>query len=65
MSIEEIEAAIVQLPREQQEHLADWFAELQARLWDEQIEADIRAGRLDRLANDAKQDFADGKCTPI
>jgi hypothetical protein len=65
MSVEEIEAAIVQLPREEQEQLASWFEEFQAKLWDEQIEADIRAGKLDRLAREAKQDFADGKCTPL
>ncbi len=65
MSVEEIEAAITQLPREEQERLAGWFEEFQAKLWDQQIEADIRAGKLDRLARQAKQDFADGKCTPL
>ena len=33
--------------------------------WDAQIERDIKAGRLDELADRALQDYADGKTTPL
>lgn len=39
--------------------------EYQANLWDEQFEADVKAGKLNRLAREAEKDFDDGKCTPL
>ncbi len=65
MSVKEIEAAISQLSPTERAQLAEWFAEFQASAWDEQIEADAKGGRLERLADEAKKDFADGKCTPL
>ena len=65
MSVKEIEAAISQLSPEELGQLADWFSEFQAKLWDEQLEADVKAGKLERLAREAKKDFAGGKCTPL
>ena len=65
MSVEEIEAAISELSPDELAQLADWFRELQAKVWDQQLEADVKAGKLDRLARQAKEDFAGGKCTPL
>jgi hypothetical protein len=65
MSIKEIEAAISQLSPDELAQLADWFSEFQAKLWDEQLEADVKAGKLDCLTREAKKDFADGKCNPL
>ena len=65
MSVEEIEAAISQLSPDDLAQLADWFREFQARAWDQQLEADVKAGKLDQLARQAKEDFAAGKCTPL
>ena len=61
----EIKAAIEKLsPRE--------YAELMAMLhppvddhWDRQIKADVAAGRLDRLVEDARADLAAGRCRPL
>jgi len=55
--IEEIEAAIAQLPREQFEQLAEWF--------DRQIEADAKAGRFDPLWAKAEKEIAQGKARPL
>ena len=47
------------------EHLTafrSWFAEFDARAWDEQFESDVIAGRLDWLVEEAKQDLAEGRC---
>ncbi len=65
MSIKEIEAAIAQLPPDELAQLAAWFVEFHAEAWDEQIEADAKSGKLDRLAREAERDFSDGKCTPL
>jgi hypothetical protein len=65
MSVEEIEAAISELSPDELAQLADWFRELQAKVWDQQLEADVKAGKLDRLPRQAKEDFAGGKCTPL
>ena len=65
MSVEEIEAAISKLSSDELNQLTDWFVQFQAGVWDEQLEADIKAGKLDRLAREAQEDLAAGKCTPL
>lgn len=65
MSLLEIEKAIVQLPTAELNQLADWFAEYRAQQWDRQIEQDVKAGRLEALANKAKADFDAGRCKPL
>lgn len=65
MSIEEIESAISQLPPSEVAKLAKWFEEFQARVWDERLEQDVRAGRLDAVLKQAEQDFEQGQCEPL
>lgn len=65
MSVNEIEAAIAQLSRDEIAELANWFARHHASVWDEQIEKDVEAGKLDLLARRALEDFKSGKCTPL
>ncbi len=64
-TIEEIEAAIEQLPREEFFHLRDWMTARFEDLWDQQIEDDIKAGRLDHLAQGALAEFRAGLATPF
>ena len=45
--------------------VADWLQELREELWDKQIDADAKAGRLDKLMEEAKQDFLAGRCKPL
>ena len=40
-----------------------WFREFDAEAWDRQIEADVQAGKLDRLADAALQAYRAGKCS--
>lgn len=49
----EIESAIRELPRQEFWKLAEWFDEVKERTWDEQIEADAKAGKLDFLFEEA------------
>jgi hypothetical protein len=65
MSIEELQAAVAQLPAEELDRFSQWFEEFLEELWDRQIEADILAGRLDAAGRRADQDFEAGRCTPL
>jgi hypothetical protein len=64
-SVEEITQAISQLPAEQLEQLRVWLAEFTERQWDEQIEQDERAGRLDALAERALAEYQAGRTRPL
>ena len=52
-TIEEIEKAVAELTPEQLATFRAWFDEFQARMFDEQIERDAKAGKLDRLMSTA------------
>ncbi|HEX8649479.1 MAG TPA: hypothetical protein VF708_01465 [Pyrinomonadaceae bacterium] len=65
MDIKEIESAIAQLPPSELAELAKWFEEFQARVWDKQLEQDMKSGRLDTLLKKAEQDFEQGQCDPL
>ena len=65
MDVKEIETAIAQLPPAQLAELADWFDEYRAQLWDQQIELDLRAGRLDDLLEEVRDDVESGRCKPL
>lgn len=60
-TIEEIEKAITQLSPEQLAKLRNWFDEFQARLFDEQIERDAKAGKLDKLIARARENHNAGR----
>lgn len=57
MDVKEIETAIAQLPPAKVAELAEWFEEFHARIWDGQIEQDLKAGRLDSLLKEAEKDL--------
>jgi len=42
-----------------------WFAEFDAAAWDRQLELDVKAGKLDTLADEALRDHAAGKSTEL
>ena len=65
MSVEQLEAAIVGLPRAEFARLAAWFAEYEAQQWDRQIEEDQKAGRLDRVMQRVREDIAAGRSKPL
>lgn len=61
--VRDIEEAVVRLSAIELAAFREWFAEFDAEAWDHQIENDIRAGRLESLADEAIQDLRDGRCT--
>jgi hypothetical protein len=64
-TVEEIERAVRELPPEELALFRAWFAEFDASVWDRQIEADVAAGRLDKLAEEALRDLREGRCTDL
>jgi hypothetical protein len=65
MDVREIEDAIASLPPTEIAKLAKWFEEFQTQIWDQQIERDLKSGRLDPLLEEAKQDLESGRCDPL
>jgi len=61
MSVEELEKAVSELPREDLTRFFSWFQNYMAEEWDRQIEKDLNAGRLDKLIEEAKDDIAAGR----
>ena len=59
--LEQIEKSVAELSPEELKAFAAWFEALQADLWDKQIEADAKAGRLDKLIAEARAEIAAGK----
>ena len=65
MSVEDLESAISRLSAEELARFSAWFEDFLADRWDRQIEADIKAGRLDAAGKRADEDFKAGRCTPL
>lgn len=59
-TVEEIEAAIASLPKEEYARLRDWFSERDWEKWDQQIEADSKSGKLDFLLKEALEEKTGG-----
>ena len=49
MSVQELEVAITRLPPHELTKLMAWLVEYHAKVWDQEIEADLEAGRLDAV----------------
>jgi hypothetical protein len=63
--VEEIEAQIKALPREEFAELRNWLLEQDWSAWDAQIEADSKSGKLDKLVAEAKAEYKSGKARPF
>ena len=59
--LHEIEKAIAQLSADELSRFRKWFEKFDAQIWDQQFEADVQAGKLDRIAERALADYAAGK----
>jgi hypothetical protein len=58
--VEEIETAIEGLPPEEYRHIVQWFRVREQTRWDEQMDADSLAGKLDFLFDEAESESARG-----
>ncbi len=63
--LEQLEQEVLQLSAEDLARFRAWFLELEHKLWDKQIEADIAAGKLDHLIAEARAEFNAGKAREL
>ncbi|MGH7826752.1 MAG: hypothetical protein ACREQ7_16460 [Candidatus Binatia bacterium] len=59
--IEQIEQDVRKLDRDELAAFRRWFREYDSQEWDRQIEEDVRAGKLDKLAEEALAAHRAGK----
>lgn len=57
--VEEIKSAISSLAPEEYTRLREWFIEQDWEKWDQEIEADVQAGKLDFLIAEAMAEKAE------
>ncbi len=58
--MDELKAEIESLPSEEFVEIFRWLSEKDWGKWDQEIEADSRAGRLDFLTREAREEKAKG-----
>jgi hypothetical protein len=51
--VESLESEVSKLTPQELAAFREWFAKYDADAWDRQIESDVKAGKLDRLAAEA------------
>lgn len=65
MSVQEIEKAAKELPTDELDGLVTRLFDFFNDRWDEQIKADAKAGRLDALLNEAREEIRKGNTKPL
>jgi hypothetical protein len=63
--VEQLEKQIENLSPEDLSKFRTWFSEFNTRLWDQQIEADSKSGKLDGLIAEARADYRAGKAREL
>ncbi len=63
--IEQLEQTVSNLSLEDFAQFRAWFLEFEGRVWDAQIEADLKAGKLDQLIAEARAEFGQGNARPL
>jgi hypothetical protein len=59
--VENVEGQVKSLNSEELKDFREWFASFDAEVWDAQIEADARNGKLRSLAERALRDHESGR----
>ena len=63
--VEVLETQVKELSDQELVEFRRWFAEFDAQVWDRQFEADVKAGKLDALAEKALRVHAAGETTKL
>jgi protein-disulfide isomerase len=64
-NVQRIEEQIRKLSPQEFAELREWILEQDWAAWDEQIEADARDGKLNKLADEALDDHKAGRTRPL
>jgi hypothetical protein len=59
-SVKELKKAVSQLSPSKLSEFRQWYEKFDAKLWDEQFENDVKAGKLDAIANEAIENYKKG-----
>ncbi|MEW6713322.1 MAG: hypothetical protein AB1403_26110 [Candidatus Riflebacteria bacterium] len=65
MTITELEQAVTKLSEQELNRFREWFDEYYAEMWDRQIEADAKSGRLDDLLAEVDEEYNAGLSKPL
>jgi hypothetical protein len=65
MTVEDIEKAVARLPEDELSRFRAWFEQFDAARFDQKIERHAQEGRLDRLADEAIDDFRKGRAREL
>jgi hypothetical protein len=63
--VEQLEQRIENLSPQELAKFRAWFVEFDARVWDDQIDADAKVGKLDGLIAEALADYKTGKAREL
>ena len=63
--VEKIEGQVKGLSAQELSAFREWFAKFDAEAWDRQFESDVKAGKLDSLAERALRDHAAGRSSRL
>ena len=64
-TVQEIEAAIAKLPKDEFWKLTDRLLAQRNAEWDRQIETGAASGKLEALAEEARREIREGKTIPL
>ena len=64
-TLEDVESAVLQLGGTDLQRFRQWFAQFDADHWDRQFDEDLRAGKLDHLADQAIEHYRLNRCKPL
>ena len=64
-TVKEIENAVSKLPKEDLAQFRKWFDEYQSKVWDQELEKDTEAGKLNKVAEEVEKDFNAGNCKEL
>lgn len=63
--IEQLEKRVQSLSTDDLAKFRAWFIEFDSHIWDRQIEADLKAGKLDRVIEEARAEYRAGQAREI
>jgi hypothetical protein len=63
--IEQIEGQVKELRPDELKAFRSWFEQFDAGIWDRQIEADAKSGKLFSVAEQALRDHESGRSTEL
>jgi hypothetical protein len=65
MSIQDLKQAVTQLPPKDLMRFREWFEGFDAQVWDRQFASDAETGKLDKIVEQAINEYRTGKAKEL